>query len=321
MKLYRKMIMHLSIIMFICLLVSAPNEISSFNEIDKMSLSYYTVHDPIEVLNDTAFTLYGFDGAGTEENPYIIENYKIESFGFLSNGIYVTGTTAHFIIRNCYLLAEYIGINVHAVASNTAQIINNTCIGTTEMGGGIGVSSTTGCSIINNTCSNHACSIHTNEVDNIIIRGNLVSDCLYHGIGIRYTSSTDIIGNEISNCSMFGVAIVGGLSNFNYVYHNIFIDNGKVETYNIDNERFGEITSQAYDEGFSNTWYDEGSKTGNYYSDYSGRGDYLIDGPSESVDIYPQKIRATRSPYLFIMSIVTLIALTSIRVFKRYGSK
>ena len=310
--------MCLALLMFICLIILTPNEISSSsNEDDYKDLSFYVVHDPIEILNDTAFSLYGFDGSGTEEDPYIIENYEIESFGFLSNGIYVTGTTAHFVIRNCYLLAEYIGINVHDVAADTAQIFNNTCIGTTDMGGGIGVSSTWGCSIINNTCSNHASSIHTNEARNIIISGNLVSDCLYHGIGIRYTSSTDIIGNEIKNCSMYGVAIVGFTSSYNYVYQNTFTDNGKVETYNIDNERFGEINSQAYDEGYMNTWYDEEKKIGNYYSDYSGRGDYAIDGPSESVDIYPQKIGVTRSPYLFIIGLLTIIGLALKSTIKR----
>ena len=313
----RRIIMNLGLLMFICLLIFTPNEVSSFNEFDYNSLSSYTVHNPIEILNDTAFTLYGFPGDGTTENPYIIENYQIESFGFLSNSIYITGTTAHFIIRNCYLVHEYVGVYIHNVAQYTSQIINNTCIGSIGMGGGISVSNTRGCSIINNTCSNDAQGIHTNEASYISIKGNNVSDCVYHGINIRYSYSNNITYNEIRNCSNFGVALVGGLSYHNLIHHNTFINNGYNETYNIDNERFGEITSQAYDEGTMNTWYDEETKTGNLWSDYSGRGDYKIDGSAESVDIYPKKIATTKSLFLFAFSIITLIALGSKRNFRK----
>jgi parallel beta-helix repeat protein len=291
-------------------------ETYSFHESNnKVELKSYIEHEPIEILNDTAFSLYGFEGTGTEENPYVIENYKIESFGFLSNGIYVTGTSSHFIIRNCYTLSEYIGINVHNVATGTAVIANNTCIGTTIMGGGIGVSSTTGFSILDNTCSNFANAIHTNEASDMIISGNTVSDCLYHGISIRYSNSAEIINNRIENCTMFGVIIMGFTSSYSFVYQNTLIDNGLAETYNVDNERFGNITSQAYDEGMFNVWYHEESKTGNTWSDYSGEDSYSIDGPSDSEDIYPQAYteKSGNSNIQFISTLVGIISLVILK--------
>lgn len=295
-------------------------ETYSFHESNnKVELKSYIEHEPIEILNDTAFSLYGFEGTGTEEDPYVIENYKIESFDFLSNGIYVTGTTSHFIIRNCYTLSEYIGINVHNVATGTAVIANNTCIGTTIMSGGIGVSSTTGFSILDNTCSNFAIAIHTNEASDMIISGNKVSDCIYHGISIRYSNSAEIINNRIENCTMFGVIIVGFTSSHSFVYQNTFIDNGLAETYNVDNERFGNITSQAYDEGMLNVWYHEGTKTGNTWSDYSGKGSYSIDGSSDSEDIYPQGFTKMLGSWIiqFVTSLICIVSLVILKSEKK----
>ncbi|MHA2085859.1 MAG: hypothetical protein ACW992_11310, partial [Candidatus Thorarchaeota archaeon] len=45
--------------------------------------------------------------------------------------------------------------------------------------------------------------------------------------------------------------------------------------------------SQGFDEGRNNTWYDATTEEGNWWSDYSGSGTYIIDGPSNSADQYP----------------------------------
>jgi hypothetical protein len=55
-------------------------------------------HDPILIVGDVDFTQENgvTSGSGTESNPYIIENYRIESDGY---GISLTDTSAIFIIR------------------------------------------------------------------------------------------------------------------------------------------------------------------------------------------------------------------------------
>ena len=98
-------------------------EISSFSQCNTNYMKFFVDHEPIVILNDTAFTLYGFEGEGTSESPYIIENLHIESFGFLTSSIHVESTTAHFIIRNCYLEHEYTGITLNNVASFTLNLI------------------------------------------------------------------------------------------------------------------------------------------------------------------------------------------------------
>ncbi len=281
----------------------------SSNQYNTNNMKFFVDHDPIEILNDTAFTLYGFEGEGTAESPYLIENFQIESFGFLSNGIYVTETTSHFIIRNNYLIHEYLGINIHDVAPHTSQIINNTCLGSIDDGCGIGVSSTTGCLILDNNCSDSSNGIHTNEASHIRIKGNKVSNSIYHGISLRHSYSCNVTYTEIRNSGYFGLALIGGLTYYSLIHHNTFVNNGISETYNIDNDRFGNITSQAYDEGTVNTWYDEETKFGNFWSDFSGKGDYAIDGPAESFDIYPKKVDETGNLYLLLICIISMMVL------------
>ena len=48
-------------------------------------------------------------------------------------------------------------------------------------------------------------------------------------------------------------------------------------------------SSQAFDNGTKTKWYDATNEEGNYWSDWTGAGEYLIDGPKGSVDKYPLK--------------------------------
>jgi hypothetical protein len=47
------------------------------------------------------------------------------------------------------------------------------------------------------------------------------------------------------------------------------------------------LTSQGFDEGNNNTWYDASTEEGNLWNDYTGSGTYAIDGPANSIDPYP----------------------------------
>jgi parallel beta-helix repeat protein len=309
----KKLVISSFIVLFAFLFSSQHSNIQSLTTDCTPQTLFFTNHEPIEIDSNSDFEALGFPGSGTSEDPYIIEGYSIESTGTLSYGIYVTDTTAHFIIRNCHIVQDYFGIYVREVAPYTSKIINNTCLGNTNTSIGI-VVETRGCSVINNTCSNSSQGIRTILARFITIEGNKISNCYDQGINIHLSYSNNITYNELTNCTEFGVALVGGLSYYNLVHHNIFIDNAFVETYDIDGELFGNITSQGYDDGLQNTWYDEESKTGNFYSDYTGKGDYAIDGDAESVDIYPKKIGAEGSSFLFIISLITIISLASKRV-------
>ena len=247
------------------------------------------LHPPIIIESDDDFLIYDFTGNGTQDNPYLIENFRIGATGTSSVGIYVTNTNLFFIVKNCLIYTDYIGIQLEDVAVGTAWIINNTCISKSGDGGGIGLGTTTNCSIINNICSNFMQGIHLNYASHCLIKSNIIENNNYQGINIRYSSYNVIINNTVKTCPQHGIALVGN-ANSNKIYNNILIDNAQSETYNVDGRLTGTINSQAFDEGSNNYWYDDVNKQGNWWSDYQEIGNYSIDGPAGTFDIYPNDI-------------------------------
>ena len=94
-----------------------------------------------------------------------------------------------------------------------------------------------------------------------------------YGILLEQSSYNEITYNVITNSGLWGVVLGGGSAN-NSIHHNVFINNNF----------YG--TSQAKDDG-DNLWYDEKKEEGNYWEDYSGVGNYSIDGFAGVVDPYP----------------------------------
>lgn len=270
-------------------------------------------HDPITIISDTDFETLGFPGEGTKESPYIIENLNIES-EFSTSAIFITGTTAYFQIKKCYIQHERFGIEIRSIAPYTAIISDNICIGSTDMSISILNEDSKGFLIRNNTCSSLGQGIRIIWSNSMIIEENTISNCIQQGINIHHSYSNNITHNEIKNCTDFGIALVGGLSYYNLVHHNTFLDNAFGGTYNIDGEKFGNITSQAYDDGTQNTWHEEETKTGNFWSDFLGEGNYSIDGSAESFDLYPKTLDAKRTSALFFGCFIALVCLVYNRI-------
>ncbi len=246
-------------------------------------------HPPIEIESDEDFITHSFPGNGSQNNPYIIKDYTISASGSSSIGISISNTNSFFVIKNCLVYTGYIGIRLMDVSAGTAWIINNTCISRTGDGGGIGLSDTTNSTILANTCRNFMQGIHLNYASYCLIKLNIIEANNYQGINIRYSSHNVIINNTIKMSPQHGIALVGN-ANWNEIYHNILIDNAYLENYEVDGRLTGTINSQAFDEGNNNYWYDDVNKRGNYWSDYLGFGNYSIDGPAGTEDIYPDSV-------------------------------
>ncbi len=251
-------------------------------------------HPPIVIDDNADFETLNFTGEGTELDPYLITNLYINASGVEARGILVHTTSVHFEIKNCTILTDFVGIDIADTAANTVKINNNTIISKSGDGAGMTLTVTYGVIIMNNECANFMQGIHLNHAHNNLIFSNMILASNYQGINIRNSNYNDLTYNNVENSQQHGLALVGS-AHTNIIHHNIFINNSKAETYTIDGERTGAIGSQGYDEGSSNTWYDEGGKYGNQWSDYSGRGDYIIDGSAEAVDIYPLKITYNES--------------------------
>ena len=251
-----------------------------------LSTESYTTHSPISINSDTDFLTYSFNGDGTSANPYMIESYNISSTGSSSMAIDIRNTNAYFIIRNCIVYSEYIGIGLHNVAPNTSKILNNKIIGTLGDGGAILLGNMQNSTIDNNICTNFMAGIHLNYASYCKIVNNYIYDINYQGINLRYSGSNLIQLNTIRNAREHAIALVGTSDN-NIIHHNTLDGNTWATSYNIDGQQYGAPSSQAYDEGSQNIWYDIINKKGNYWSDYFGVGTYKIDGSANSIDLYP----------------------------------
>jgi parallel beta-helix repeat protein len=252
----------------------------------QMDSDYFIETSPIAIESNQDLEDLSLSGSGTQEDPYIIERLHIVATGTQNSSISVFYTSAYIIIRDCYLETDWACIDIRHTAVGTVRIENNTCTSNSGGGAGIVVWRANNSTVVGNTCMNLAQGIHLNEAACCNISSNNITNNNYQGINIRLSNYNTITDNIVTNTSQHGVALVRS-SRFNIIHHNHFIDNGQEETYRIDGEERGALSSQGFDEGNNNTWYDATTEEGNWWSDYSGTSPYSIDGPSNSTDPYP----------------------------------
>ena len=304
--------------LFWSLIIKVPISTAIANEklIHEPIFSELIPHDSIVITNDGNFTDYGFPGYGNESHPYIIEGYSIVNTNY--SGISIEGTTKHFIIRDCYIDVENMGIIIDSVATGTATIdnnfcifnvfdssirlinsnnstvINNRCIGSNS---GILIWSCNNSSVTNNSCTSYNIGIYLRESDFSITSDN---HCYSSNIGIylQDTSYSNFTYNLLERNDGPGIWIdsYSSSSSNNKIYYNDFIDN--YPGYN-----------QAWDDGSNNVWYNTTTNEGNYWSDYDGVGAYEIGGPAGSIDPYP--LSESKIPeFSFSNSIIYLVIIT-----------
>ncbi len=134
--------------------------------------------EPIYIHGDEGFVWANgvVDGSGTEDDPYIIEGWVIETAGY-DYGIYIANTTAHFVIRNCQIRypQEKAGVFLSAVRNGRIEK-------TTVFGGKVGV--------------------HLLSAKNVVIAGNAIGYCDY-GVLVATGSDNNLIyGNSIISCGL-----------------------------------------------------------------------------------------------------------------------
>lgn len=249
-----------------------------------------TDHSPIYITADSGFASGGFPGSGTEEDPYVIENLRITTDALRRNGVEIRNTRAHFIVRGCEITAAYIGVLVEGAAPGTATITGNVITASSHEGGGI-VLGADGVTVTNNTCTGFVEGIHTNYADDCAITLNNFSYNSYHGVSLRYSHDNLVAHNTILGNGAHGVFIIRD-STGNRVINNTLRGNSQIESYDWDDIYHFTVGSQGLDEGRGNQWSDEETLRGNSWSDYSGEGEYLIDGSANAVDRHPAKAEA-----------------------------
>ena len=226
-------------------------------------------HPPIRIISDENLSAYHFPGLGTEKHPYHIRNLNITTNE--RTGIYISKTSKYIVIENCYIDALNYGIEIVEVADDTLLITKNLCKGNRYYGTFLWKTSS---SIISyNYFINNADGLTMFYSHNAVIINNTCVNNSNYGIYTSRSENCSITKNVLKTSYSYGV-VLGRYTVMNAVHHNYFIDN------NLNG------SSQAYDHGSNNIFYDLEAKEGNWWNDWTG-GYYDIEGNTFAVDIYP----------------------------------
>lgn len=213
--------------------------------------------DPISITSDLELSAAASSGIGSSGDPYIIENLDINSIDF--DGIYIYGTSSHFLIRNCTIITpNTYGIDIYNVATGTANVWN--------------------CSI---TAGISGIRVRNSNYPNIF--NNTIDGCDTAGLELSGCYSADLYNNTIFD-NHFGIYVIACYHSniyYNYVYDNA--DDGiqvqdsdeTVIQYNTCNNNVDGIeVYSCYDPFVGNNWLNDNELFGIYirWSDYARVG-------------------------------------------------
>jgi len=189
---------------------SVMPSVQSNNKIDPGSIFFFDSsileeHAPIAIESDEDFL--SFPGSGTIKDPYLIENYNITSNSLF--GIYICSTTKHFLIRNCYVDVELIGISIDDIFEGSVRIENNIISNSEEYTGkGISIYFATEVVIKNNIIDNHeSYGLVLAGIDASYIVGNSFSNNGETGMITAYVRNIGIFENEYNDNEKGGICV------------------------------------------------------------------------------------------------------------------
>ncbi len=290
----------------------------------------------------SGFTLTGGETAieiNAGSGIKIIGNNIVKINYIAASGILVVGNVDNLVVSENNITNNY---NAIAASGGKNFVITNNTISDNDEAIDIGGGKN---EVINdNTIVNNSFGITFGDTSNLNIYGNNISDCIgenvsigdnqsiyQNGYGIQFLSDcnnsvirdnnieSNTIGVDLSNSEKSTDNVVSIFQGFgNIVYQNNFVDN----THNANVS--GIATEKAV------VSWDNG-KTGNYWSDYSGQGSYVID--QNNIDHHPltQQVNistsAPTSNFLFIPAIaiigaaVLVVVVIFLLLYRRHRKK
>ncbi len=265
------------------LLVSSVSAIPSHQGFKVLQDSYET-HLPLIITDDSDFVTYGFEGEGTPDNPFILEGIIISHS---STCIEIEDIDSHFIIRNCWFETGDYGTALsfrfvqNAVISNCWIVDGDTGI---EIWNSVNVTISNNHIVSTNQGLRSSSCYNSSYMQNDIVANN-------YGMEVDNAHYSTISENRIYSNSREGLVLSYGS------YNNTITDN--ILGWNDPQMAlFGE--ANAIDRGESNFW------SGNHYSDYTGFGDYSIDGEANATDEFPVQLQDRDEPALLNQEAITL---------------
>lgn len=196
---------------------------------DEMNVSSYMIHGTIRINNDTELeTLIAtnhWNGSGTANEPYVIENLEIDAAGG-SSAIFIGNTTVFLVIRDCDVygsaydsLPYWYGGAITAYNATNIVIENNRCHDCESgYGDGIDVLESDRITINNNTCSDVWWGISLTGSCNVTITNNTCSGN-YLGVYLYASSNDNTITNNNCSANTCGISLES-FSNDNIVMNN-----------------------------------------------------------------------------------------------------
>ncbi|TFG34793.1 right-handed parallel beta-helix repeat-containing protein [Candidatus Thorarchaeota archaeon] len=214
----------------------------------RISEPSYEAHDPIWILNDTAFhemaSIEEWSGDGSPETPYIIEGYNITSDVI---GIMIQHVSVSFEIRGCYIsdITPWSSFGIGIIDAPQVSIVD-TMIETVHLGmelEDIDSLSVIGCTLTDiedegiyiihcegstiDDCTiydSYGTGIGLHEANNTLIMNCDISSLAYgSGVNLYNSHLVTIFHNEISECAYSGIWAIS--SSYLTVEDNIIHDN------------------------------------------------------------------------------------------------
>lgn len=213
-------------------------------EVDTKITSSYTSHSAFNITLNSDFVLLGWNGSGTEEDPYSISGLLFD----MDFPIRVANTTAFFSIENCYFTSRnnergtaismdnvtngnvqsclfesiFSSVKIHQCNETTIQM--NTM---RNVSNGIELFNASGFKILSNQIENVTDGINLYHIYDSIISMNTVHDCKVSGVrlgggGPGTIFSNNEIYNVIDEFGFLGALFVGG---YGWLIQNNYIHN------------------------------------------------------------------------------------------------
>jgi parallel beta-helix repeat protein len=160
-----------------------------------------TSHDPINIEGNAGFTAANgvVGGSGTVGDPYIIEGWDIKAENENVVLIDIDNTTAHFIIRNCYVHGGWGGA-IYTGITNTGILFSNVINGVVENSivennGGIYLYNSRNNLISGNTLISNPYGIYLFGLSNNLISGNtFIND----GFRVEFSYQNTVENNTVN---------------------------------------------------------------------------------------------------------------------------
>jgi parallel beta-helix repeat protein len=220
---------------FVCMLILPASPGTNGGSLDNSILALQT-HVPIRIDGNANFasqaTSEGWVGDGSENNPYLIDNYLIiANPPIIEYCIYISNTDIFFIIQNCELKDSDTGgtLTGSLILSNVSNchVLDNTIIQNNHIG--INLYNSSHVIVENNSAEASYSAIWLRKSEYICVQNNTFQNSggglgAGGGIKLEESSNNTIINNYIQGNNGLGIEIYS-LSNCNLVTRNIVANN------------------------------------------------------------------------------------------------